>query len=399
MTGARAGPPDPLRVGPLALLGVACFTAVLTETLPIGMLPLMAAGFGVSESRIGLLVSVYAAAVVVASIPLNAWTSRWPRRPLLLALLAVYALSNLVLVLSGSYAVAAGARVLGGLAHALFFAVLFGYASALAPRERIGTALAIAGSGSSVAVAIGTPLGAALGTAIGWRGTFAVVTGLIVVIAVLVRRWLPALPGSVLSGGDQLRQVLSRPAFLGLELAVVLIMVGAFAGYTYLTPIMIAYGFTLTTVPLALLGYGVAILAGLTVFSRFANRRLRPALVVALLGHSAVLFALAVLPRTLPVAVVLLLLWGLSFGAVPVFVQTGVIRAGGFPETASAIHNAVFNVGIGGGALLGALVLTSASAPAIGFWAAPVEVLAVPLCAWFLGSRWLTAPRGAETAR
>ena len=55
-------------IGLLTLAG-AIFVSVTSEFLPTGLLPEMAEGLGVSQSRIGLLVSVFAGTVVVSAAP------------------------------------------------------------------------------------------------------------------------------------------------------------------------------------------------------------------------------------------------------------------------------------------------------------------------------------------
>lgn len=393
---SSAGAPTRQRLplGALVLLSVACFTAVATETLPVGLLPLMAVDLGVSESAVGLLVSVYAGTVVVASVPLNAWTSRWPRRPLMAGLVAAYAVSNLVLCLTDLYVVAAAARVIGGLTHALFFAVLFGYAAALAPPARIGAALAVAGAGSSVAVAVGTPLGTVLGGVVGWRGSFAVAAVLSAVVAALLWWRLPPLPGSDVGGGRQLREVLRQPTFRWLEVGTLLVVTGVFASYTYLSPIMIDFGFRAGTVGGVLLVWGVAALVGLVLLGRLADTHLRPTLVGVTAALALLLAVLAVLPRHPVAGTGLLVLWGLAAGPVNPLLQTAITRAAAaHASTAAAVHNAVFNLGIATGAFLGAEVLRAHPAPSTGVVSA-VCLAAGAVLFW----RWLR-PEPAEDVR
>src|SRR5690348_16276069 len=99
---ARAATPDPARPAPLpplpaaALLGLAGAAAVtlLTELLPVGVLPPMGAALHVSPARIGLLTTGYAAAATLAAVPLTAATRSLGRRPLLTCLLAGLAVAN-----------------------------------------------------------------------------------------------------------------------------------------------------------------------------------------------------------------------------------------------------------------------------------------------------------------
>lgn len=70
----------PLPWSGLLALSTAAFTAALTELLPAGLLPRMAPDLGVSEARIGFLVTGYALASFAAAIPLTAMLRGLPRR-------------------------------------------------------------------------------------------------------------------------------------------------------------------------------------------------------------------------------------------------------------------------------------------------------------------------------
>lgn len=371
--------------GSLVLLAATGFVAVATETLPIGLLPVMATDFGVPEARIGTLVSVYAAAVVIASVPLNAWTTRLPRRPLLMALVGIYAVSNVAMFVTTSFLLAAVARVLGGLAHALFFSLLFGYTTALTPKRRLGTALAVVSTGNSLAIGVGTPLGTLVGTAFGWRTTFGGVAVISVVLVVLIRLRLPALSGSQLAGGSQLREVIQRRPFRWVELATLLTVVGIFASYTYLSPIMIEFGYRVGNVGIGLLIYGVAALVSLFAFGRLADHQLRFSLPIGLFVLAGVFLVMSLVPHSVSAGTGAVIAWGLAAGSLITFIQTAMIRAAAnHAATASAVHNSVFNVGISGGALVGGRVLMLGSATSIGFVSAVFVASSAPI--WW---RWI----------
>jgi DHA1 family L-arabinose/isopropyl-beta-D-thiogalactopyranoside export protein-like MFS transporter len=72
----------------------------------------------------------------------------------------------------------------------------------------------------------------------------------------------------------------------------------------------------------------------------------------------AVLATLSVVAEHPVVTVALLALWGLPAAAMSVVLQTRVLDvAGASPDAASAVYVAIYNLGIGGGALLGAQLI------------------------------------------
>jgi predicted MFS family arabinose efflux permease len=105
----------------LLMLSVGTFSYVTIEVLPIGLLTVMADDLHRSRSQIGLLVSGYAAVVVLMSIPLTRLTRRWPRRSVLSGTLAVVAVANLLAAAAPTYEVLFGARLVTALSQALFW--------------------------------------------------------------------------------------------------------------------------------------------------------------------------------------------------------------------------------------------------------------------------------------
>src|SRR5262245_61634351 len=108
---------------------VAVFLSVTTEGLPIGVLPAMSRDLGVTEGQLGLIVTAFALMVALFAAPLGVAVARMPRRRLLIAALFGYALCNLITAVSHAYALTVAGRLLGGLAHGVFWGMLGGYVS------------------------------------------------------------------------------------------------------------------------------------------------------------------------------------------------------------------------------------------------------------------------------
>ena len=170
--------------------------------LPVGLLPDIGATFAVSDSVTGLLVSLYAVMVATLAVPLTVATSRFARKPLLLTTLLGYALSNALVAAAPAFALVAIGRTVGGITHALFFSLMIGYAPRLVSRADVGRALALAAGGASAGMVLGVPLSTSLGTAAGWRASFAVLAVLSILTFALVNRLLPSVDHEPMSGGS-----------------------------------------------------------------------------------------------------------------------------------------------------------------------------------------------------
>ena len=111
-------------IAALVALAGATFCFVTGENLPVALLPLLSSGLRVSLSTVGLLVTVYAGVVIVVSAPLTRLTRQLPRRLLLSALVAVFALTTLAAAVVPSYGWMVAVRVGTALAQAIFWSIV-----------------------------------------------------------------------------------------------------------------------------------------------------------------------------------------------------------------------------------------------------------------------------------
>jgi DHA1 family inner membrane transport protein len=359
------------RRAPLVLLAAGVFLAVCTEMLPVGLLPEIGRGLGVSSSAAGLLVSLYAVLVAVMSVPVAAVAERWPRRVVLAVLLSAYALSDIVFAVAPNYAVAMVARTIGGLAHAGFFAVAVAAAVSLVDAARSGRAVTIVMIGNALALVFGVPLGTVLGTALGWRWAFVVLAAALAGLAVAVAKVLPVQASARTTSQTTPRTPvltgIRNPAVLVMAAVIALLALGHFTLFTYVSPLLLHDGVAHADVGAVLFGYGCGGLVGLAIADAVVARRPNEALAadIVLMGLSLVLAA-AVISTGGIIAVVAV--WGVAFGAFPTLTQTVMLRAAGdATDAATSLVNATTNLGIAGGALLGSRLLGVVAVPGLGW--------------------------------
>jgi predicted MFS family arabinose efflux permease len=360
----------------LAVLAGGTFVFVTTETQPIALLSPMAHGLGVSESSVGLLMTAYAAVAALTAIPLTIFASRIPRRGLVIATVSILVVSQIGLALAPSYAVALGARLLGALAHGVFWSVIARVAASLVSRDRIGRATAIVFAGNSVALVAGTPLVSALGALLGWRTAVACLGGIAAVVVAGMWRVLPPIPSGEAHLGRReiLTGAFQRPRLLVVCAVTLFVALGQFVAFTYLAPIVRAHtGLTGTGLSAVLLAYGAAGVAGVGAVAAIADRRPRTAMFSCCGAVVLALALIALVGHSTPAMVIATLAWGAGFTALPICLQNAVLRvAPQMPDTASALYVVAFQIGIGGGALIGAGLLGSGALGSI-----PVVALAL----------------------
>jgi predicted MFS family arabinose efflux permease len=359
----------------LILLAVAIFAVITTEVVPIGILPRVVQDFGLDESAGGMLVSLYAGLVAVTAVPLTRFTGSLPRKPVLLSTLVIFTASNLLAALAPSFAWLVVARAVGGMAHALFFALAIGYATRIAPPGSLGKAMAMTSMGASAGFILGVPAGTALSEAAGWRVTFGALGALTAVAFVVALVLLPgvkhdaAASRTLVPGGGSLLLVASLAG---------LTFLGHYCLYTFVSPLILSTGMNPVWLSPVLVLFGVA---GL-----FAIRAVAPRLdahpvrwmilvpVSILISLAATVLAMPALWPTLVIAG----LWGACFAPVNSTFQNVLVRVGKEnPEMAGAWINVTCNLGIGGGAALGGLALDASGLQGAGWLGCGILALTV----------------------
>ncbi|MAS56966.1 MAG: MFS transporter, partial [Pimelobacter sp.] len=164
-------PPAHFGLAVLAL-AVGGFAIGTTEFVTLGLLPQIAEGVDVSVPTAGHLVSSYAVGVVVGVPLLSFFGARLPRRGLLVALMAAYAVFNVVSAAAPGFAVLTAARFLDGLPHGAYFGVASLVAASLAAPDRRGRAIASVMLGLSFANVVGVPAATWIGQNLGWRSAY-----------------------------------------------------------------------------------------------------------------------------------------------------------------------------------------------------------------------------------
>ncbi|WP_158437875.1 MFS transporter [Naasia lichenicola] len=348
----------------LLVLAGAIFVSVSSEFLPTALLPNIAADLGVSESKVGILVTVFAGTVALTSIPMTILTRRHSRKALLIITLSVFAISNVLSAIAPTYETLLATRVLGGLAHGLFWAVAGPYAALLVTPRQLARAIALTTGGGSLAFILGVPFAAALGFALGWRLAFVAMAVLVTAFLVLTIVALPSVDHRPrLTTGAiavPLRQDRSLRAVLLVAVSVLLLATGHNAFYTYIAPWTIQIGgVSPDLVSVVLLAFGLAGLLGAVLAGVFGDRW--PRLFVNVAGPAVAVMCvlLALFGHGFIAVVVLMMMWSTSFGGLPPMLHTRNLHGSSVPMRAisGSIITTAFNIAIGLGALVGGVVL------------------------------------------
>ena len=384
-SGTDVAASDRLPVAGLLALAMAGFIAIMTETVPAGLLPLIGDGLGVSSALAGQLVTFYAAGSLLAALPLTAATQGWRRRPLLLLAITGLLAFNTVTAISSSYALTLAARFLAGVAAGLAWGISAGYARRMVSERLQGRAMALSMVGIPIALSIGVPAGALLGGLVGWRAAFLTLSVLALGLIGWVMLAVPDFPGRKAAGRLSVARVFRTPGIRPVLLVVLAWMLAHNILYTYIAPFVAPAGLA-ARVDLVLLVFGAAALLGIGLVGLVVDTRLRVAVIANLAVFALVALALGLgggVPLVIYPAVAV---WGLTFGSASTLLNTAAADAAGDGvDVAAAMVTTAWNMAIAGGGLIGGALLASLGAASFP-WAMLVAVLVALTTAWRAGT-------------
>lgn len=355
-------------------LAMGVFGLLTAEYLPASLLTLMATDLGVSEALAGQAVTVTAVVALFAGLLVPGLTRSIDRRWVLLGFSTLMVASNLLVAVSSSFAVLLLMRILLGIALGGFWSMAAAVAMRLVPSALLPRALSIIFSGIAIGTVVAVPMGSYLGGLYGWRSAFFAAAAVGIVTLAFQSFTLPRLAPRRPARLRTVLEVLLRPGIAMGMFGCVLVHSGHFAMFTYVRPFLEGTtGIGAQGLSLMLLGFGVANFAGTLVAGKLLERHPLATLVLmpALVGVAAL--GLVLLPASVPGQAVLVAIWGLAFGGVPVAWSNWVANAvpdqaesaGGMVvasvqsaiATGAAAGGAMFSLGGSAGVFVAAAVL------------------------------------------
>lgn len=376
---------------PLLALSLAAFVTIVTEALPAGLLTPMAQDFAISAAAAGQSITAYAVGSFLAAIPLMTLLQGMCRRRLLLFTLAGFTVANLVTAFARDYTLLLVARAIAGAAAGVLWALLAGYAAAMAPAQQKGKAIAIAMAGTPLALSIGVPLGTFVGNAIGWRESFMALSALSLLLMLVLRLTAPEQPGQSAQQRRPLRAVLRLPGVRSVLLLVLGIVLAHNILYTYISPFLQPAGLMARTDAILLL-FGLCSLVSIVITGIFVDRFLQPLTLISIGLFMVAALLLQLNAASVPLVWLAVALWGLAFGGAATLLQTAMVnRAGAATDVAQSMLVTVWNLAMAGGGMLGGVLLQNLG---IGSFA-PVLLLLLVMA---LGIAWWSGQRGVQAS-
>lgn len=341
-------------------LAIAAFVFNTTEFVPIALLTDIGASFDLPAEKVGIMITIYAWVVAIASLPLMLLVSSFERKRLLTIVFIVFVLSHVVTFLAGSFTTLIIGRIGVALSHAVFWSITAALAIRVAPFGKKSQALGILATGTALATVLGIPLGRIIGQMVGWRYTFLLIGIAAFITLIVLFLILPRLPSQNAGSAKSIPLIFKRPALVGIFLITAIIVTAHFTAYSYIEPFSESIAkISANKTTFLLLIFGGAGIIGSIIFSKLNSKHPLSFLPISLAFVSISL--LLVLPSTYfnNGLLYLSLLWGVSMTCIGLTLQLKVLElAPDATDIAMSIFSGIFNIGIGGGALVGTIVIT-----------------------------------------
>ena len=358
---------------PLAvyILGLAIFAVGTAELMVAGMTATLSQAFGISVGDVGHLISYYAFGVMLGGPVLTYFFLKYKvqYRKVLLILLALYVVVQGLSAFISSHAILIAIRFITGVLCAGCLSLSLAISMAMVPNHNKPRAAAIVIGGFMISNVFGVPLATMIDQQLGWRITFGLVAVLVFVSLIALVRLLPEV-----SGGGQLRmeeeiKAFKNKAYWKACVTSCLILGASFAAFSYFVPVLVDItGFSMHVVPFILMAFGFSNIVGNTITGRLAHNHSLKIMLVGLTVLSISLFAFAIFAEYKTVAILAIILIGLSGVPMNPAMMARIVSVAHPGPMVNAVHTSVINIGLGGGSYIGGVAITNGYGLRSGLW-------------------------------
>ena len=385
---------------PLITLTILGFTFNTTEYIPIGLLTDIGSDFGLSESQAGMIITVYAWVVMIASLPLMMLFAKMEFKKLLILIVGLFVLSHIASSVAIGFNSLMGSRIGVALCHAIFWSITPPLAVKIAPDGKKSLGLAMIIGATSTAMVAGLPVGRVIGLYVGWRVTFAVIGVLSLILLISIFFYFPKIESTGTVKIKELPKLIFSGDLGGIYLLTAVAITGHYAAYSYIEPFLAQVSqMSADVVTIALAVFGGIGIIGSYLFNKLFAKFHYFFVGFAVIGTGIFVLLLqfsAISPITMFLCIIG---WGLGITAYNLAYQYEIIRfAPQSTAIAMSIYSGIYNLGIGGGAMVGGKVIDNLGIKYIGMVGGAICLVGGIFVLFYLIPRFKKVPEQATQA-
>ena len=358
---------------------ISAFLVNTSEFMPIGLLTDISKNFNITAAQAGVMITAYSWTVTLLSLPLMLVACKIKPKKLLLGTLTVFAVCQVLSVISIGFPFLVASRIGVACAHSIFWSIASPFAVRVVSKDHQAKALSAIVTGTAFAMVLGMPLGRMIGLQIGWRMTFLCVGVISFIVTAYLLFVFPKIENTDTFSVSQLPELFKNSKLMIIYLITFLFATGYYTAYSYVEPFLQKVaGFSSSLVTITLMLFGIAGLLGSYLFSRYYDDHhfvFVQTVLFSFVGTLALLY-----PASINMYAIILVyaVWGIAAMAFQVCFQAQIIGcvSTAASSVAMAIFSAIFNLGIGSGTGLGGMVYTNISLNYIGFVGAVIVLAA-----------------------
>lgn len=363
---------------PLIGMTISAFLVNTSEFMPIGLLTDISNDFNMTAAQAGVMITAYSWTVTILSLPLMLLACKIKPKKLLLGTLTVFAVCQVLSVISIGFPFLVVSRIGVACAHSIFWAIASPLAVRVVSKEHQSKALSAIITGTAIAMVLGMPLGRMIGLQIGWRMTFLCVAVISFLVLVYLAFVFPKIENTESFSINQLPELFKNSRLMITYIITFLFATGYYTTYSYIEPFLQKVaGFPSNIVTVTLMLFGIAGLSGSYLFSQYYDDHRFAFVQTVLFGFAGALALLYPASINMYMIILVCAIWGIAAMAFQTSFQAEIIRcvSTAASSVAMAIFSAIFNLGIGSGTWLGGVVYTNISLSFIGFLGAVIVLV------------------------
>lgn len=333
--------------------------AINTPLSIVGIISQISEYFSTSIAISGLYVSSFTFAIAICGLFVPILFSRFNRKKTFIFILSIFAVSNLIIIFTKSFAVAFIFRILSAAFYPAFISIALTVCEDIAPVGEEQDYITKILLGISVGSIVGLPITTWLGTTWGYQIAMSWIFLITIVCLLLIILFIPNLEGRSKSYEMPLKSVINKEFVLG-SLAIIMMPIGASIVYNYmpyyLQSVTHIYTYNLS---ILLFVYGLISISGTWIGGKLITRNAKLTLLIFQLVCMSVFAILYLSADYLIPTIIFFLIFGVLDGMgynLIQFIESSVVPDS--PELANGVFLSILNGGIAIGIAIGGFLVT-----------------------------------------